>query len=71
MADLISRLSQINVLTGIILCATGFAIILLSKKIGKIVSKQTEIEADNKPMLVSKALGLTMVCVAMVLMIIV
>jgi len=67
--DLLTRLSQANVLIGIILGALGLGLVLVARKMAKIYDNNKEINDDNKIYLICKGLGLTMICVAMLIMI--
>ena len=68
--DLLTRLSMPNVITGLILAALGLAITFLARKIARIIRKKTDIDNNDHVYLICKALGLVMICVALVVMII-
>lgn len=65
--DLVTRLSQANVIIGIILCAIGLAVVLLSKKLGRVFGKNDE--DDDSVVKGSRIFGLVVICVAMIVMI--
>ena len=68
--DFLTRLAQPNVIIGIILCALGLGIVLISKKMVKLYSKNQELSDDDKFYLILRGLGLTMICFALVIMIV-
>lgn len=68
--DLITRLSQANVIIGIILCSIGLGIVLLSRKYVGSSRGDKEIQEDDRTVLIARALGLIMIVVAMIVMII-
>ena len=68
--DLITRLSQANVIIGIILCSIGLGIVLLSRKYVGLNRNGKEIQEDDRNILIARALGLIMIVVAMIVMII-
>ncbi|MBQ4535301.1 MAG: hypothetical protein IJA22_00585 [Clostridia bacterium] len=68
--DLITRLSQANVIIGIILCSIGLGIVLLSRKYVGSSRSGKEIQEDDRNILIARALGLIMIVVAMIVMII-
>ena len=66
----VERLSQANVLTGIILAILGFALVFLAKKITRIARKTVDVK-DNDPIyLTCKLVALIMILVALILTII-
>ncbi|MDD4816094.1 MAG: hypothetical protein PHQ62_03050 [Clostridia bacterium] len=67
--DLLTRLAQPNVIIGIILCALGLGLVLISKKMAKLYSKNQEVNDDDKVYLILKGLGLVMILFALVIMI--
>ena len=68
--DLITRLSQVNVIIGIILCSIGLGLVLLSRKYVGTQRGGREIQEDDKAILLLRAMGLIMIVVAMIVMII-
>lgn len=68
--DLITRLSQANVIIGIILCSIGLGLVLLSRKYVGTQRGGKEIQEDDKAILLLRAMGLIMIVVAMIVMII-
>lgn len=68
--DLATRLSQANVIIGIILCSIGLGIVLLSRKLIGLVRNGREVQEDDKTILIMRAVGLIMIVVAMIVMII-
>ena len=68
--DLLTRLAMPNVITGLILAALGLAITFLARKIARVVRKEKEIPNNDNVYLICKALGLVMICVALIVMII-
>ncbi|MBR4406790.1 MAG: hypothetical protein IKT27_00550 [Clostridia bacterium] len=68
--DLITRLSQANVIIGIILCSIGLGLVLLSRKYVGTQRGGREIQEDDKAILLLRAMGLIMIVVAMIVMII-
>ncbi len=68
--DLLTRLAMPNVITGLVLAALGLAITFLARKIARVVRKEKEIPNNDNAYLICKALGLVMICVALIVMII-
>lgn len=68
--DLLTRLAMPNVITGLILAALGLAITFLARKIARVIRKEKEIPNNDNVYLICKALGLVMICVALIVMII-
>ena len=68
--DLLTRLAMPNVITGLILAAVGLAITFLARKIARVIRNKKQIENNDNVYLVCKALGLVMICVALIVMII-
>ncbi len=68
--DLLTRLAMPNVITGLVLAALGLAITFLARKIARVVRKEKEIPNNDNVYLICKALGLVMICVALIVMII-
>ena len=68
--DLLRRLAMPNVITGLVLAALGLAITFLARKIARVIRKEKEIPNNDNVYLICKALGLVMICVALIVMII-
>ena len=68
--DLLTRLSQVNVMVGLILAAIGLAVTFLARKIARVVRKEKEVPNNDNVYLICKAIGLVMICVALIVMII-
>lgn len=68
--DLITRLSQANVIIGIILCSIGLGLVLLTRKFVGLKRGGREIQEDDRTILVARAMGLILIVVAMIVMII-
>lgn len=66
---LLDFLSIDLVIVGVVLAALGFAFALLAKRIAKAVRKSSEIDPNDKVMLIFKALGLVCIVIALILMI--
>ncbi len=67
--SLLDFLSIDLVIVGLVLAALGFAFALLAKRIAKAVRQSSEIEPNDKVMLIFKALGLVCIVIALILMI--
>lgn len=67
---LIERLSQGNVIIGIVLCAIGIALACLSRRIACASRKTNEVANDDAIMIVTKVIGLIFIVVALVVMVI-
>lgn len=68
--DLLTRLAMPNVITGLVLAALGLAITFLARKIARVIRKEKDIPNNDNVYLICKALGLVMICVALIVMII-
>lgn len=68
--DLLTRLSQANVIIGIILCAIGLGLVLLSRKFIGVMRKGEEVKDDDHAFLVMRAVGLALIVAALLVMII-
>ena len=68
--DLLTRLSQVNVMVGLILAAIGLAVTFLARKVARVVRKEKDIPNNDNVYLICKAIGLVMICVALIVMII-
>ena len=68
--DLLTRLAMPNVITGLVLAALGLAITFLARKLARVIRKEKEIPNNDNVYLICKALGLVMICVALIVMII-
>ncbi len=66
---LLDFLSIDLVIVGVVLAALGLAFALLAKRIAKAVRKTSEIDPNDKVMLIFKALGLVCIVIALILMI--
>ena len=62
-------LSHDLVILGMVLAAVGLACTFLAKRIAKMVRNTSEIQPDDKIMLIFKALGLILIVVALLLMV--
>lgn len=67
--DFFTRLSQPNVIIGIILCAIGLGLVFLSKKFIGFYRKADDVKDNDKVFLFLKVLGLAMICSALIIMI--
>lgn len=68
--NILERLMQPNVLTGIILLVLGVIIAIFAKKITKLIRKSEKVESNDKILLSLKAFALVMILVALIVMII-
>lgn len=68
--NILQRLTQPNVLTGIILLVIGVLAALLAKKITKLIRKSDKIEPNDRIFLVIKAFALVVILAALIVMII-
>lgn len=68
--DILQRLAQPNVLTGIILLIVGVIAALLAKKITKLVRKSDKVEPNDRVLLTIKAFALVVILAALIVMII-
>ncbi len=64
------RLSQPNVLTGIILLVVGMLVALFAKKITKLIRKTEKVEANDRILLSLKAFALVVILASLIVMII-
>lgn len=67
---LIERLSQVNVIIGIILCAIGIALACLARRIACASRKTDKIANDDAIMIAIKVIGLLLIVGALVVMVI-
>ncbi len=70
LVSLIERLSQANVIIGIVLCALGIAIACLARRIACAARKSSNVPNDDTIMVTTKVIGLIFIVVALVVMII-
>ncbi len=70
MVSLIERLSQANVIIGIILAALGIAIACLSRRIACAARKTDKVPNDDSIMITTKVIGLIFIVVALIVMVI-
>ena len=68
--DILARLTQPNVLTGLILLVIGLLFALFAKKITKLVRKSNKVEPNDRVLLILKAFALTVILVALIVMVI-
>lgn len=64
------RLSQPNVLTGIILLIIGILAALLAKKITKLIRRSDKVEPNDRVLLSIKAFALVVILASLIVMII-
>lgn len=64
------RLSQPNVLTGIILLIVGVIAAIFAKKITKLIRKSEKVEPNDRVLLTIKAFALVVILAALIVMII-
>ncbi len=64
------RLSQPNVLTGIILLVVGVIAAIFAKKITKLIRKSEKVEPNDRVLLTIKAFALVVILAALIVMII-
>ncbi len=70
LVSLAERLSQANVIIGIVLCAIGIAIAILARRIACAARKTSNVPNDDTIMVTTKVIGLIFIVVALVVMII-
>ncbi len=68
--DILARLTQPNVLTGLILLVIGLIFAIFAKKITKLVRKSNKVEPNDRVLLILKAFALTVILVALIVMVI-
>lgn len=68
--SLVARLSQANVIIGMILCALGFGIALIARRTEKTVNKNGEHSFNGKTLYIVKTISLAMICVGLIVMIV-
>lgn len=68
--DILQRLTQPNVLTGIILLVIGMIAALLAKKITKFIRRSDKVEPDDRVLLTIKAFALVVILASLIVMII-
>ena len=68
--DILARLGQTNVVTGLVLLVVGIILALCSSKITKLVRKKDKIESNDKVFLTLKAFALALILVSLIVMII-
>lgn len=68
--DILARLTQTNVITGLILLVIGIVLALCSSRIAKLVRKKEKIESNDKVFLTIKAFALAIILVSLIVMII-
>jgi len=67
---LIERLTQTNVIIGIVICAIGIALACLARRIACASRKTNEVANDDSIMISIKIIGLIFIVVALVVMVI-
>lgn len=67
---LITRLSQINVIVGIVLAILGIAISILAMRISKAIRKTNDVQPNDKLVLTFKSIGLLLIVVALIVLVI-
>lgn len=70
LVSLIERLSQANVIIGIVLCAIGIAVACLARRIACAARKSSNVPNDDTILVTTKVIGLIFIVVALVVMII-
>ena len=70
LVSLVERLSQVNVIIGIVLAALGIAIACLARRIACASRKTDKVTNDDTILLATKIIGLIFVVVALVVMVI-
>ena len=70
MVPLLERLSQVNVIIGIVLAAMGIAIAILARRIACAARKTNKVPNDDSIMIATRVIGLIFIVVALVVMII-
>ncbi len=68
--DILARLTQPNVLTGLILLVIGLIFAIFAKKITKLVRKSNKVEPNDRVLLILKAFALTVILVSLIVMVI-
>lgn len=68
--DILARLGQTNVVTGLVLLVVGIILALCSSKITKLVRKKDKIESNDKVFLTLKAFALALILVSLIVMIV-
>lgn len=68
--DILQRLMQPNVLTGIILLVVGIIAALFAKKITKLFRKSEKVESNDRVFLTIKAFALVVILAALIVMIV-
>ena len=67
--DFWTRLTQANVMIGIVLAVIGVAMVLMSKRVVKVHKKLDEVSSDDHAVMVLRGFGLVLVLTAMFVMI--
>lgn len=67
--DFWTRLTQANVMIGIVLAVIGLAMILLSRQIVEVVKKVKIVERDDHMLMVIRGFGLILILISMFVMI--
>ncbi len=70
LVSLVERLSQANVIIGIVLCAIGIAVAFLARRIACAARKADKVPNDDTILITTKVIGLIFIVVALVVMII-
>ncbi len=68
--DILTRFMQVNVITGLVFLVIGILLALCSGKITKLFKKKDTIESNDKMFLTIKAIALTLILVALIVMIV-
>ncbi|MEG1500165.1 MAG: hypothetical protein RR400_03790 [Clostridia bacterium] len=69
-SNFLDRMSQPNVIIGIVLAAVGLALTLLAKRITRVIRKEQKIDEGDRVYLALKAFSLVMILVALIVMIV-
>ena len=68
--NILERLAQPNVITGIVLLVVGVLVAIFAKKITKLVRKSEKVEPNDKVLLSLKAFALVVILASLIVMII-
>lgn len=68
--DILARLTQTNVVTGLVLLVLGIVLALCSSKIAKLIRKKDKVEPNDRVFLTLKAFALALILVSLIVMII-
>lgn len=68
--NILERLAQPNVITGIVLLIVGVLFAIFAKRITKLVRKSEKVESNDKVLLTLKAFALVVILASLIVMII-